>query len=293
MDDAFPSSKLVSPSPSSGSMPRQADTTGARKSPRRLERYPIYVLNILLPDESSDLSPKAARAASAPRHMPFDRVSGAGPMAANANMDTMEYERVKRFIGAVIDEFLARHGFLYTKAINRIQGNGDLMMTSSPGPLPSSGQPITSRLSHLASGKGDRDIAASESSLAQPRGRTPLLLDRQNVTPVRPTPHLGVDRDSPTSHRPDTTHLQSTQPILATHSGDDALQGRQLPATPLIGTSRPTSAAMPNKRSRYETPVKHATPDSGTRHELDNSFSVDASGRKRYKWIEDITGVSS
>lgn len=184
---------------------------GLKRSPRRPERHPIYVLNIQMPSADLDAS-----------YTPGKTVMG-----------YRDEDAVKSFVLAVVEEFLKRYDFM------RPRGSRDTL-----------GTPATQALLSHPAPSGHR-----ASPLSQP-------LTRPGSAPI----------------------AGSMQPP---------------PITPLQQTPRPLSAMSLSRRSQVSTPQSRISfpqavqsgLSAGLKRKFDADYVVDASGRKRYKWIEEILAV--
>lgn len=256
---------------------------GIRKSPRRLERYPTYVLDVT---STSNQATTPGRGATA-HHSPLTRSASSGYSIAGRpagqlpiELDQDELERFEKFLGAVIDEFLLRHGF-----------------TAKTYLLPDQTDPID----RAVSAPVQRGSAMLAPPVTPVRAASSLAKFDCRVTSPRAQLHLrnvSVHSSSVPSDPATPRTAESYPEGLDGSIGSRKRQRTDNSHASRVGTESRSALQPPAKRSDLSSAEAPGTPpprsehEAGAAEELDMSFSVDASGRKRYKWIEDIVGVS-
>ena len=255
---------------------------GIRKSPRRLERYPTYVLDVT---STSNQATTPGRGATA-HHSPLTRSASRGysitgrpagqlPIELGQN----ELERIKKFLGAVIDEFLLRHGF--TAKTYLLPDQTDPIDRTVSAPVQRGSGMLAPPVTPV---RAAPSLARVDSRVTSPLAR----LHRRNVSvqtasvPSDPaTPRTAESYPEGLDHRAGSRKRQRTDSSHTPRAG-----------TPRSALHTPAKHFDSSDGEALQTPRPRSDHKAGTAEELDMSFSVDASGRKRYKWIEDIVGVS-
>ncbi|WVF69283.1 hypothetical protein IAT40_004059 [Kwoniella sp. CBS 6097] len=230
----------------------QYSTPQSRQSPRRLERYPIFVLNITLPPNEVDVS-----------YEPRKGVLGYKDLGA-----------VRAMLLAVVDEYLKRNGYAPTRTL-----------TATPSPTKDNAGP------HMLSPLKRLDPSANTASMhgKSPLGKEVVPGSMANgydmISPTRPSPSTFRSlRADPTpslivNDVNDNIHeLATLRTTLLDTCPPPPVITSPSPSSPFrIGTHFTSSNIVSEPRD------KHCLADI----DRDQDFT-DASGRKRYQWISDL-----
>lgn len=186
-------------------------------------------------------------------------------------MGYQDEEAVKRFVLAVVDEFLKRHEYV-NPAKTIIQS-------------PSTSAPISSR--ELPPMDVERSMTTPMKG-DMPPPRTPSVHRPTTASSQNCQSRLGFASSVGSGSR----STYQTKAFTGSASGGSSISGRA-PSLPMTAPS----AQLPSYKSTTSTSLAQSafSQSLGNKRKLetrDGEFEVDSSGRKRYKWIDAILAVS-